>query len=319
MKHSIVPTMSAAALLLAASGSSLAAAIDPADKYAWSESSGWVNHRANHGETLVFDDHLEGHAWAENIGWVKLGSYSGGGAHSYANGSASDWGVNHDGAGNLSGYGWSETAGWINFNPSHGQVTIDPATGDFDGYAWAENLGWVHFQNASPAYKVSRATVPDTAPPTVTIGLAPGQANPASGEPIVFQVTFSEPVTGFDVGDLTLGGSAGPTSATIAGSGASYTVEVGGFAGPGTVTLTVNADGAQDSAGNGNTASDAAAEATFTPLAVAAEATPIPALHPLALGLLGMLLGFFGWRKKRVSATSAAPANDHEVVRHPGK
>ena len=29
------------------------------------------------------------------------------------------------GAGNLSGYGWSETAGWINFNPTHGQVTID--------------------------------------------------------------------------------------------------------------------------------------------------------------------------------------------------
>lgn len=141
-------------MLCTLTASPLAAQIDPTEKYAWSESSGWLNHRASHGEVLVFDDHLEGFAWGQNIGWVKLGSHSGGGAHSYANTSASDWGVNQDGAGNLSGYGWSETVGWINFNPSHGQVTIDPTSGDFDGYAWGANIGWIHFNSPTNAYRV---------------------------------------------------------------------------------------------------------------------------------------------------------------------
>ena len=43
-------------------------------------------------------------------------------------------------------YAWSTNAGWINFNPTHGGVTIDPATGSFDGYAWGENVGWIHFK-----------------------------------------------------------------------------------------------------------------------------------------------------------------------------
>lgn len=44
--------------------------------------------------------------------------------------------------------------GWINFNPTHGGVTIDPATGSFDGYAWGENIGWIHFKGTAPAYNV---------------------------------------------------------------------------------------------------------------------------------------------------------------------
>jgi uncharacterized repeat protein (TIGR02543 family) len=133
--------------------------IDTTDKYAWSENSGWVNFNDANGGVTVYDDHLEGYAWAENIGWVRLGTYTSGGIHTYANTSQTDYGVNNDGAGNLSGYAWSETAGWINFNPSDSQVTIDASTGDFDGYAWAENVGWIHFQNA--AYKVRRLLSPN--------------------------------------------------------------------------------------------------------------------------------------------------------------
>ncbi len=128
------------------------APISETDKYAWTETSGWLNFRPTHGEVTVHDTHLAGFAWAENIGWVKLGADSGG---PYGNSSANDWGVNRDGTGNLSGYAWSETAGWINFNPGHNQVTINLATGDFNGYAWGENIGYVHFNNAGPAYKVN--------------------------------------------------------------------------------------------------------------------------------------------------------------------
>jgi hypothetical protein len=137
----------------------LADEIDPTNPYAWSENAGWVNFAPSNSEVSVYSDHLEGYAWAENIGWIKLGSYSGGGSHTYSNSNSSDWGVNNDGNGNLSGYAWSENAGWINFNPNHSQVTIDQDTGEFDGYAWGENIGWIHFKNASPAaYKVRAVT-----------------------------------------------------------------------------------------------------------------------------------------------------------------
>ena len=51
-------------------------------------------------------------------------------------------------------YAWGSNVGWINFAPTHGGVSIDPATGSFDGYAWGENIGWIHFKNTSPAYNV---------------------------------------------------------------------------------------------------------------------------------------------------------------------
>ena len=134
----------------------LADPISATDKYAWSENAGWQDFHAAHAQAKVYDDHLEGYVWSEAVGWIRLGSYTGGDAHTYANDAANTYGVNNDGKGNLSGYAWSENAGWINFNPNHSQVTIDSATGDFDGYAWSESLGWIHFQNDNPAYKVRR-------------------------------------------------------------------------------------------------------------------------------------------------------------------
>ncbi|MCP4696551.1 MAG: PKD domain-containing protein [Gammaproteobacteria bacterium] len=139
--------------LLLGSLPAMAVNIDPANKYAWSESAGWLNFGDPLHGVDVHADHLEGYAWAENIGWVKLGTYSGGDAHTYANDAMNTYGVNQDGAGKLSGYGWSEAAGWIRFDDPSGGVTIDNS-GVFDGYAWSENLGWIHFQNAAPSYSV---------------------------------------------------------------------------------------------------------------------------------------------------------------------
>ena len=129
--------------------------IDPVNKWAWGTNVGWINFRPEHGGVTVCSDHLEGYAWGENIGWIRLGTHTGGGAHTYGNTSATDYGVNNDGSGNLSGYVWSTNAGWINFSPTHGGVTIDPATGSFDGYAWGENIGWIHFKGTGAvAYNV---------------------------------------------------------------------------------------------------------------------------------------------------------------------
>jgi hypothetical protein len=135
-------------LFLTLAGVVYAANIDATDKWAWGTNVGWVNFNpTDGGGVTVYDDHLEGYVWAENIGWIKLGTCSGSPCI-HANSSSTNYGVNNDGSGNLSGYAWSTNAGWINFNPSHNQVTIDPATSEFDGYAWAENVGWIHFSNS---------------------------------------------------------------------------------------------------------------------------------------------------------------------------
>ena len=52
----------------------------------------------------------------------------------------------------------------------------------------------------------------DTTAPTVTINQAAGQADPTNASPINFMVVFSQAVTDFATGDVTLGGTAGATN-----------------------------------------------------------------------------------------------------------
>ena len=96
----------------------------------------------------------------------------------------------------------------------------------------------------------------DITPPAVTINQAAGQADPTSTSPIRFTVVFSEPVTGFDVSDVALSGTApGTLSSTVTGSGTTYTVSVIGMTGGGTVIADVVAGAATDGVGNSSTAS----------------------------------------------------------------
>ncbi|MEZ4888343.1 MAG: Ig-like domain-containing protein [Chitinophagales bacterium] len=97
-------------------------------------------------------------------------------------------------------------------------------------------------------------TIDNTAP-TVTINQGSSQSDPTNTSPIVFDVVFSESVTGFATGDVTLGGTAGATTATVSGSGTTYTVSVTGMTGDGTVTASIAANVATDAAGNNNTSS----------------------------------------------------------------
>lgn len=162
--------------------------IDLADKYAWSENAGWQNWRDtvnNFGLVQVYTDHLEGHLWAENIGWIRLGSFSGGVTHLYANTSNADYGINRTGD-TLGGYAWSETAGWINFAPVHGGVTLNATTGQFDGYAWGENIGWIHLRNATSAYGVAVQTYLVT--PSAGAG---GTVNPSTAQTVFQGATAS--------------------------------------------------------------------------------------------------------------------------------
>lgn len=88
--------------------------------------------------------------------------------------------------------------------------------------------------------------------PTVTINQAVGQPDPATTLPINFTVTFSENVTGFTSGDVTLSGIAGTPTVNVTGGPATYTVAVGGLAYGETVTASIAAGVAIDAAGNTN-------------------------------------------------------------------
>jgi len=98
-------------------------------------------------------------------------------------------------------------------------------------------------------------TSPDTTPPTVTIDRDISQANPANASPINFTVVFSEPVTDFATGDVTLSGTAGATTATVTGSGTTYNVAISGMTGSGTVIASLLAGVAHDAANNPSVAS----------------------------------------------------------------
>ena len=99
----------------------------------------------------------------------------------------------------------------------------------------------------------------DATRPTVTIHRASSQADPTNASPIHFTVVFSEPVSGFTAADVLLSGSSGATSALVAeiapNDGTTYDVAVSGMTVSGTVTASVPADGATDTANNGNSAS----------------------------------------------------------------
>ncbi len=96
----------------------------------------------------------------------------------------------------------------------------------------------------------------DNVAPTVTIDQAVAQVDPTSVSPINFTVVFSEAVTGFATGDVSITGTAGGTkTATVSGAGTTYNVAVSGMVSSGTVIANVGAAVATDAAGNGNAAS----------------------------------------------------------------
>jgi autotransporter-associated beta strand protein len=95
----------------------------------------------------------------------------------------------------------------------------------------------------------------DTLAPTATINQAATQGDPADDSPINFTVVFSEPVSDFAGGSVTLSGSAGADSATVTGSGTTYNVAVNGMTSDGTVLVSLPAGAAHDAAGNPSAAS----------------------------------------------------------------
>ncbi len=123
--------------------------ISPAKAFAYGAGTGWIHLRPSAADGVrVSEYHLAGRAYGANSGWISFGEGTTRTGHSYTNLFEGDYGVNHDGAGNLSGYAWSANLGWIHFAWNHHsgdqRPRIDLQTGEFSGYAWSPNAGWIH-------------------------------------------------------------------------------------------------------------------------------------------------------------------------------
>ena len=122
--------------------------------------------------------------------------------------------------------------------------------------------------NTAPTGTNDNSYVLDNTAPTVTISDVPS----ASDAPFTATFTFPEAVTGFAVGDITLGNAT--ASSFTATSTTVYTALVTPTA-SGTVTVAVPANAAQDAVGNGNTAATVATT-IYTPPAITIVAGTSP-------------------------------------------
>jgi hypothetical protein len=112
----------------------------------------------------------------------------------------------------------------------------------------------------------------ETVSPTVTITSSSGDSGDStSSTTLSYTVTFSESVSNFVVGDITVTGTANggsPEATNFAGSGTTYTFDVVQGSSEGTVIVSIAAGVATDAVGNDNTVSN-----TYTLTIGTSEAT----------------------------------------------
>ncbi len=157
---------------------------------------------------------------------------------------------------------WSGTASGISGNISGSgssysvNITGIGSEGTLIATIPANQVHDVLAQGNLASTSTDNAVVYDITKPDVTINQAILQSDPTTGTPINFTITFSEVVAGFDIGDISLGGTAtGTIIGVISGTGPVFNLAVSGMTGDGTVTANVIAGACADLSGNTNTAS----------------------------------------------------------------
>ena len=97
--------LAAAYSLLPSSWLHAATTIDPANQYAYGANLGWLDWRGDTNNGAVIGGYVcAGYIYSANAGWIHLGSNAPANGIRYQNDSGTDYGVNHDGFGNLRGY-----------------------------------------------------------------------------------------------------------------------------------------------------------------------------------------------------------------------
>jgi hypothetical protein len=152
-----------------------ATTINSTNNYAYGANLGWMDWTGDTANGAVIGDYVcSGYIYSANVGWICLGNGSPTNSIRYQNLSSGDFGVNHDGAGNLSGYAYGANVGWINFTNT-GAPAVDLYTGNLSGYVWSANCGWISLSN-SMAY-------------VQTTNISPGALS-TNGLPVAWLLTY---------------------------------------------------------------------------------------------------------------------------------
>jgi hypothetical protein len=126
--------------------------IDAVNRYAYGANLGWMDWSGGSGQTAtgaVIGQYVcSGYIYSANVGWINLGSGSPANQIQYQNNSATDFGVNQNGLGNLSGYAYGANIGWITFEQTYGKPNVNLLTGQLSGSVWSANCGWISLSNA---------------------------------------------------------------------------------------------------------------------------------------------------------------------------
>lgn len=122
--------------------------IDATNQFSYGANIGWIGWRGDIVNGAVIGEYIcTGSLYSANVGWISLGSGTPANGIQYKNNSTADFGVNHDGLGNLRGFAYSANVGWINFE-TNGAPTVDLITGKLSGYIYSANCGWISLSNA---------------------------------------------------------------------------------------------------------------------------------------------------------------------------
>ncbi len=132
-----------------------ATTINAVNRFAYGANIGWMNWRGDGANGAVIGAYVcSGNIYAANVGWISLGDGAPANGIRYANNSAVDSGVNHDGVGNLTGYAYGANIGWLTFTNRAADGTaydgpkVSLLTGRLSGFVWSANCGWISLSNA---------------------------------------------------------------------------------------------------------------------------------------------------------------------------
>jgi hypothetical protein len=132
---------------VAARSASETSTINADNRFAYGANLGWIDCRANTSNGAVIGQYVcAGYLFSANVGWISLGNGRPANQVRYQNVSSADFGVNHDGLGNLSGYAYGANIGWIFFGPI-GAPKVDLRTGRLSGSIYSANCGWISLSN----------------------------------------------------------------------------------------------------------------------------------------------------------------------------
>ena len=144
----ILVAMAVVLILVGMAANTIATSINIDNHFAYGANIGWLDARGDVANGAVIGlFYSTGYLYGANVGWISLGSGTPANGHTYANNSASDWGVNHVGHGHLRGFAYGANIGWLNFE-TNGNPRVDLLTGNLDGYVWGANVGWISLSNA---------------------------------------------------------------------------------------------------------------------------------------------------------------------------